>query len=148
MATFLKIPFINGKSRKIAGNRGFIYMIKLSIFNIMKKIKETKTVLLGRRIRSLRTQKGWTQQELGDNADINYKFLGEIERGQQNPSFGILAKIASALKVDLPELFRFEHETTDRKEIENRIARIIKDIPDEDLSRIFLIFQVVYPTQT
>lgn len=123
-------------------------MIKLGILNIMQKQKETKTVLLGRRIRSLRTQKGWTQQELGDNADINYKFLGEIERGQQNPSFGILTKIASALKVELPELFRFEHETIDRKEIENRIARILKDIPDEDLSRIFLIFQVVFPTQT
>ena len=56
-------------------------------------------------------------------------------------------KIASALKVELPELFRFEQETTDRKEIENRIARILKDIPDEDLSRIYLIFQVVFPTQ-
>ena len=122
-------------------------MIKLGILSIMQKQKETKVVLLGRRIRSLRTQKGWTQQELGDNADINYKFLGEIERGQQNPSFGILTKIASALKVDLPELFRFEHETTDRKEIENRIARILKDIPDEDLSRIYLIFQVIFPTQ-
>lgn len=134
-------------SRKIAGNRWFIYMIKLGIFDIMKKIKETNAVLLGRRIRSLRTQKGWTQEELGDNADINYKFLGEIERGQQNPSFGILNKIASALKVELPELFRFEHETTDRQEIESRIVRILKDIPDEDLSRIFLIFQVIYPTQ-
>jgi len=147
MATFFTIPFINSKSRRIAGNRGFIYMVKLGILIIMRKQKETKVVLLGRRIRSLRTQKGWTQQELGDNADINYKFLGEIERGQQNPSFGILTKIATALKIDLPELFRFEHETTDRKEIENRIALILKDIPDEDLSRIFLIFQVVYPTQ-
>ena len=32
-------------------------------------------------------------------------------------------------------------------EIENRIAHILKDIPDEDLSRIFLIFQVLFPTQ-
>jgi len=57
------------------------------------------------------------------------------------PSFGILTKIASALRVNLPELFRFEHETANRLELENRIARILKDIPDEDLSRIFLIFQ-------
>jgi transcriptional regulator with XRE-family HTH domain len=113
----------------------------------MRKQKETQVVLLGRRIRTLRTQNGWTQEELGDRADINYKFLGEIERGQQNPSFGILTKIASALRVELPELFRFEHETADRVEIENRIAHILKDIPEEDLSRIFLIFQVLYPAQ-
>ncbi len=33
-------------------------------------------------------------------------------------------------------------------EIENRIAHILKEIPDQnDLSRIFLIFQVLYPAQ-
>jgi transcriptional regulator with XRE-family HTH domain len=140
-------PLINGMSRIITGNRGFIPMFMLGILDIMRKQKETQVVLLGRRIRTLRTQKGWTQQELGERADINYKFLGEIERGQQNPSFGILTKIASALGVDLPELFRFEHETTNRVEIETRIAHILKDIPDEDLSRIFLIFQVLFPAQ-
>jgi transcriptional regulator with XRE-family HTH domain len=134
-------------SRKITGNRRFIPMFRLGILNIMRDQKETQVVLLGRRIRTLRTQNGWTQEELGDKADINYKFLGEIERGQQNPSFGILTKIASALGVDLPELFRFEHETANRVEIENRIARILKNIPDEDLSRIFLIFQVLFPAQ-
>jgi transcriptional regulator with XRE-family HTH domain len=147
MATFSKIPSIYSKSRKITGNRGFIPMIRLGILDIMRKQKESQVVLLGRRIRSLRIQKSWTQQELGDRADINYKFLGEIERGQQNPSFGILTKIASALGVDLQELFRFEHETKDRKEIENHIACILKDIPDEDLSRVFLIFRVLFPTQ-
>ena len=77
------------------------------------------------------------------HADINYKFLGEIERDQQNPSFGILTKIALALGVDLPEFYRFDHETADRKEIENHISSILKDIPNEDLSRIFLIFQAL-----
>ncbi len=95
----------------------------------MREQKETHVVLLGRRIRTLRTQNGWTQEELGERADINYKFLGEIERGQQNPSFGILTRIASALRVDLPELFRFEHETANRQEIENRIARVLKRHP-------------------
>jgi len=48
----------------------------------MKKSHEHTAILLGRRIRSLRNAKGWSQQELGNEADINYKFLGEIERGQ------------------------------------------------------------------
>jgi len=47
----------------------------------------------------------------------------------------------------LPELFRFEQETAHRVEIENRITHILKDIPDEDLSRIFFIFQVLSPAQ-
>ena len=65
----------------------------------MKKSRENEKILLGLRIRSLRIAKGWTQQELGSQADINYKFLGEIERGRQNPSFNILIKIAAALRV-------------------------------------------------
>jgi transcriptional regulator with XRE-family HTH domain len=147
MANYSNRPSIYSKSIKITGNRWFIPIFRLDILDIMREQKEIQVVLLGRRIRTLRTQNGWTQEELGDRADINYKFLGEIERGQQNPSFGILTKIASALRVDLPELFRFEHETANRVEIENRISRILKDIPDEDLSRIFLIFQVLFPAQ-
>jgi len=111
----------------------------------MAKAKERQVVLLGRRIRSLRVQKGLTQQELGEKADINYKFLGEIERGQQNPSFGILAKIATALGVELSELFRFKHEISDRKEIEILINQILKTLSDQDLRRAFLVLRVLYP---
>ena len=102
---------------------------------------------MGRRIRKIRKLKGWTQQELGNRADVNYKFIGEIERGQQNPSFNILVKIASALEVELPELFRFKHEILNRKEIENRIKNILPTIPDEELSRILLLLNVLYPTR-
>ena len=58
--------------------------------------------------------------------DVNYKFVGEIERGQQNPSFNVLVKIAAALEVELPEFFRFEHEISDRREIEARIRQILE----------------------
>ena len=58
-----------------------------------------------------------TQQKMGDEAEMNYKYLGAIERGERNPSIDNLAKIASALKVDLYELFIFDHETNDTKEL-------------------------------
>lgn len=93
----------------------------------------------------MRNIKGWSQQELGNRSDTNYKFLGEIERGQQNPSFNILVKLAMALEVNLPELFRFEHEILDRKETETRIQQILKTIPDDNLRQILLLLQVLYP---
>lgn len=117
----------------------------MAILDLMKRLQENAEVLLGRRIRSLRNIKGWTQEELGNRADINYKFLGEIERGQQNPSFNILVKIATALGVELPELFRFEHEILDRNKIETRINQILKSIPNEGLSQILLLIRVLYP---
>jgi XRE family transcriptional regulator, regulator of sulfur utilization len=111
----------------------------------MEKLKEDAKVLLGRRIRSLRTMKGWTQQELGEYADVNYKFVGAIERGQQNPSFAVLVKIAAALGVELQELFRFEQDTMDRKDVEDQINAIIQSLPDADLGRMLSVLRVLYP---
>ncbi len=117
----------------------------MGIFGGMEKSKDAK-VLLGCRIRSLRNLKGWTQQKLGEEADVNYKFVGEIERGQQNPSFAILVKIAAALETDLPELFRFEKgEELSRKEVEREIVDIGKSISDESLKRILSVLRVLYP---
>ena len=91
--------------------------------------------------------KGWTQQELGEQADVNYKFIGEIERGQQNPSFAVLVKIAGALGIDLPEFFRFESESLSRKEVEKRLIDIAKSLPDEDLGRMLSVLRVFYPVR-
>lgn len=111
----------------------------------MKKQKENIDILLGRRIRSLRTLKDWTQQELGSRADVNYKFIGEIERGKQNPSLHVLARIAEALEVKLHDLLRFEHEVPDRKEIEAKIKNLLPAIPEQDLRTILMILDILYP---
>ena len=111
----------------------------------MKTSGGNEKILLGRRIRALRNAKGWTQEELGKQADTSYKFLGEIERGAQNPSFIILVKISDALGVQLPELFRFESEEMNRKEIESRLQSIIKALPDDELRRILTMLKALYP---
>jgi transcriptional regulator with XRE-family HTH domain len=111
----------------------------------VKKLKESGKALLGKRIRSLRNMKGWTQQELGSFAQFNYKFIGEMERGLQNPSFNILNKIAGALDVELLELFRFEQEISDRNEIEARIDKILQTLPDESIRQIFMMLLALYP---
>jgi transcriptional regulator with XRE-family HTH domain len=144
-AMFLKIPTISTLSRNNTVYSGFIHAILPLIIALMKKTIDSSRTLLGRRIRTLRTNKKWTQQNLGDAADINYKFLGEIERGRQNPSFTILEKIAAALGVDLHELFRFEHEVQNRKDVEARMAKILKIMSEDDLKKFHLIFHILYP---
>jgi transcriptional regulator with XRE-family HTH domain len=113
----------------------------------MKTSGENEKIFLGSRIRALRKAKGWTQEELGKHADTSYKFLGEIERGVQNPSFSILVKISNALGVPLYELFRFESEGLNRKEMESRLQRIIKALPDDELGRILTMLKALYPVQ-
>lgn len=64
--------------------------------------------LIGRNIRTLRKTRGWSQEALGEIADLSYKFVGEIERGTVNPSLDSLRKIADALNVEIAELFLTE----------------------------------------
>jgi transcriptional regulator with XRE-family HTH domain len=109
--------------------------------------QENEKVLLGRRIRALRNAKGWTQEKLGGESGISYKFIGEIERGLQNPSFETLVKIAAALRVALPALVSFEQETLDKKSIESRISQIVKILPDEEMSRLHMVLLSLYPIQ-
>ncbi|ACH40245.1 MAG: helix-turn-helix DNA-binding protein, XRE family [uncultured bacterium] len=61
--------------------------------------------LLGDNVRTLRKVRGWSQEELGEHADLSYKFVGEIERGTGNPSLDSLVGIANALTVPIAELF-------------------------------------------
>lgn len=65
--------------------------------------------LIGRNIRTLRKARGWSQEVLGESADLSYKFVGEIERGVVNPSLDSLMKIAKALNVEIAELFLSEN---------------------------------------
>lgn len=60
---------------------------------------------LGTRVRELRTRRDWTQEKLGEQAELSYKFIGEVERGVGNPTIGSIARIARALGIDVAELF-------------------------------------------
>ena len=113
----------------------------------MKKTKDPDCILLGRRIHTLRNIKGLTQQELGHQADVDYKFIGEIERGNMNPSFKVLMKIAKTLNVDVPEILRFEQEILDPKELENRIKSILKDLSVEKLQNVLMLLRILYPVR-
>ena len=56
---------------------------------------------LGKMVSTLRKAKGWTQQELADRSDLSRVTIGQIERGNAEPSISNLNKIASALECNL-----------------------------------------------
>jgi XRE family transcriptional regulator of biofilm formation len=56
---------------------------------------------LGRRVRRLREQRGFSQSELAQRSQISTQYLGEIERGRRDPSLSVAARLASALDSSL-----------------------------------------------
>lgn len=63
-------------------------------------------------IRRLRAERGWSQEHLAEQADLNRSYVGEIERGDAMPSLETADKLAQALGTRLSELIaRYErHE--------------------------------------
>jgi transcriptional regulator with XRE-family HTH domain len=107
-----------------------------------RRLMENAKILLGRRIRYLRNIQGMTQEQLGAKADLSYKYLGSIERGEKNPSIDNLERIAQALKVELHELFSFEHETDDIRELKKKIDEMLKGVGKKEYRTIYRVSKI------
>jgi transcriptional regulator with XRE-family HTH domain len=59
---------------------------------------------LGANVRRWRARRGWTQDQLAEQANISAKFVGEVERGEDNPSLETLWALVCALKIEWPDL--------------------------------------------
>ena len=62
--------------------------------------------LIGDAIRLHRKQAGLTQEKLAELADLNPKYLGEIERGEKIISIEALLRIATKVKIPIRQFFR------------------------------------------
>jgi transcriptional regulator with XRE-family HTH domain len=60
---------------------------------------------LSRRVRELRLEKKWTQEECAAEAKIATAYLSGLERGVRNPTVKVLARLAEALNQPLAALF-------------------------------------------
>ena len=61
---------------------------------------------LGMRIRFLRQNRRWSQEDLALIANINKNYICDLENGRRNPSLEILERIAVAFNITLEELFK------------------------------------------
>jgi transcriptional regulator with XRE-family HTH domain len=62
--------------------------------------------LIGDAIRSYRKRAGFTQEDLAERANLNPKYVGEIERGEKIISIEALLRIAKTVKVPIRQFFR------------------------------------------
>jgi transcriptional regulator with XRE-family HTH domain len=68
---------------------------------------KTEQKQLGQTIKRLRTEKGFTQESLAGEAQINVSYLAKIENGYINVSLRYLIKISKALQLKVADLFEF-----------------------------------------
>jgi len=59
---------------------------------------------LGKRVRELRKERGYSQEKLAEHAGIHENHVRRIEGGTANPGYLVLVKLAKALRVDACDL--------------------------------------------
>ena len=64
-----------------------------------------KDLQFGRKLQRVRKKTGLTQEKLADLSKRSTTFIGLIETGRRRPSVKTLQKIATALEVNIKDLF-------------------------------------------
>jgi transcriptional regulator with XRE-family HTH domain len=72
----------------------------------MPRKKSPATAAFGAALRSLRVERGYSQESFAAHAGIDRSYYGAIERGEFNVSLETIVKLAGALEVPAAEVAR------------------------------------------
>lgn len=104
----------------------------------MTEVLDMTEVLEGfaQRLRELRKQKGLSQTQLGQLADLHYTHIGRFERGASRPSGDTLKRLADALGVTSDYLLDGAHDAAAKARFADRELlkqfQEVEQLPDED----------------
>ena len=99
--------------------------------------------LLGKRIKEIRKQTGYTQEKLAEIIGVDITTLSGIESGRHFPSLITLEKIAKVLDVALITLFDFSNHVSvsDMKLV---IADNLNQLTDDDIKMVYKLINKKY----
>ena len=69
-------------------------------------MENTELKTLGQTIRLKRENLGLTQNEVAERAGLDRNYIGMVERGERNPSYLSLIKIAKGLNLTVHQLIK------------------------------------------
>lgn len=69
-------------------------------------MKKELLIKFGERIKTLRREKMWSQEQLSEVTGFHRTYIGMIERGERNPSLLSINIFAEAFGISISELFK------------------------------------------
>ena len=95
------------------------------------------TAWVGHRIQSLRLERGWTQEQLAEYADLHVSYISTLEKGKKNPSIEVISRLSSAFQLTLSEILSAAPSVRRgiRKRVEQEeVETLLKDFSNKLLS--------------
>jgi len=97
----------------------------------------------GDTIKKYRKLRGYSQERLAGLANMDFKYLGEVERGQRNISVKNVEKICNALDVQPYQIFMFEIKGNTKA----KIGAIIDSLDDNSKAAIITLLETLQQTK-
>lgn len=98
--------------------------------------------LLGKRIKELRKQKGYTQDYLAEKLKIEPRQLSKLETGKHYPSFETIIALLETFDITFEELISFEH-LNPANYIRKTLLKDIENIDDSKIQSVYKILRVL-----
>lgn len=106
-------------------------------------MKEHILKTLGKNIRLYRKKRKLTQEMLGERAGICPKYLGEIERGETNPTLTVIYKIACALEKNITDLVCLDLNPSGKNLYLEKITELLSDKEEAFLCSILKAMEIL-----
>lgn len=94
------------------------------------------TKKLGKRIKELRKNKGFTQEQLAELIDMEQNSISVIESGRNFPTLATLEKIGKVLGFELADFFNYEY-FEDTETIKQYAINQLETMDEKQLRSIF-----------
>lgn len=94
------------------------------------------TIALGKKIRSLRLSRGWTQEQLAEYADLHVSYIVLLEKGANRATIETLEKLAKAFDISISELVHSLDETND-----DPMKKQMRDLMEDFVQKIYAIYK-------
>ena len=98
----------------------------------------------GKNLRKLRIAGGLTQEQLGELAKVNYKYIGEIERGEKNPTAIVIYRLSQALKVNVSEILAIDDYPGTTANVIKEVERLFAGKKKKDIQKAIRILEVFF----
>lgn len=103
---------------------------------------DSTKILLGRKIRLLRKAKGWTQDYLSEQLEINPKSILRIEQGQTFPTIQNIEKLADVFGIEIVDLFN-NRSLDDISKLKKDINEIVENLDDDKIRYLYSFLNAI-----
>lgn len=96
---------------------------------------------IGKKIKEYRKINEFTQETLGEKAGLHYSYIGQVERGEKEPSLKSLLKIADALGVGVDKLLIDYDISSDVSIKISNITDLLLERDEKELEMIYVLLK-------